>query len=124
MSDTEDTIIKKDKKRPFIKRVLPRSLLGRSLLILVTPILLIQLVSAYIFLDNHWQKMLAPWQGYTTTEDGVADPAVANMLPLQPHLKVLIQFYTPSLQQQSSQKAPETIQCRKPTIRSNSLDMS
>lgn len=58
MSDAEDIIIKKDKKRPFIKRVLPRSLLGRSLLILVTPILLIQLVSAYIFLDNHWQKML------------------------------------------------------------------
>lgn len=58
MSDAGDTIIKKDKKRPFIKKVLPRSLLGRSLLILVTPILLIQLVSAYIFLDNHWQKIL------------------------------------------------------------------
>lgn len=58
MSDIDLGDIKKDIKRPFIKRFLPRSLLGRSLLILVTPILLIQLISAYIFLDNHWQKML------------------------------------------------------------------
>lgn len=48
----------KIKKRPLIKRMLPRSLLGRSLLILVTPILLVQIITTIVFLDNHWKKML------------------------------------------------------------------
>ncbi|MBU0859939.1 MAG: HAMP domain-containing protein [Alphaproteobacteria bacterium] len=40
-----------------IKNILPRSLFGRSLLILVTPVLLIQIISSYIFIDQHWSKM-------------------------------------------------------------------
>ncbi len=46
------------KPRSLIKRMLPRTLLGRSLLILVTPILIVQIVTTVVFLDNHWQKML------------------------------------------------------------------
>jgi len=34
--------------------LLPRGLLGRSLLILVTPLLLVQLVAAYVFFGTHW----------------------------------------------------------------------
>lgn len=49
--------IKKGKKRGLIKRILPRTLLGRSLLILVIPILLIQVITAYVFFDRHWSKM-------------------------------------------------------------------
>ena len=41
-----------------IKKYLPRTLLGRSLLILVTPILLVQIISTIVFLDNHWAKIL------------------------------------------------------------------
>ena len=37
-----------------IKAVLPKGLLGRSLLILVMPLVLLQLVSAYIFYGTHW----------------------------------------------------------------------
>ncbi len=36
------------------KSVLPRGLLGRSLLILVTPLILLQIVSAYVFFGTHW----------------------------------------------------------------------
>lgn len=36
------------------KRILPRGLLGRSLLILVTPLVLVQLVAAYVFFGTHW----------------------------------------------------------------------
>ena len=43
-------------KNPF-KEFLPRSLLGRTLLILVTPLLLVQIITTWIFFDNHWQKM-------------------------------------------------------------------
>ncbi len=38
----------------LLKAVLPRGLLGRSLLILVTPLILLQLVSAYVFFGTHW----------------------------------------------------------------------
>ncbi|MCH7693651.1 MAG: two-component sensor histidine kinase, partial [Proteobacteria bacterium] len=41
----------------MIKRFLPRSLLGRSLLIIVTPLVLLQVVSALIFFESHWAKV-------------------------------------------------------------------
>jgi two-component system osmolarity sensor histidine kinase EnvZ len=40
-----------------IKAFLPRTLLGRSLLILIMPVLLIQVISTYMFFDRHWTKM-------------------------------------------------------------------
>jgi two-component system osmolarity sensor histidine kinase EnvZ len=40
-----------------LKKLLPRTLFGRSLLILVTPILLIQVVTTFVFFERHWGKM-------------------------------------------------------------------
>lgn len=40
-----------------LKEMLPRTLFGRSLLILVTPIFLVQIITTFIFFDRHWQKM-------------------------------------------------------------------
>ncbi len=41
----------------LIKAILPRSLLGRSLLILVVPLVLLQVISAFIFYQAHWDKV-------------------------------------------------------------------
>jgi len=41
----------------ILKPYLPKSLLGRSLLIIVTPLFLLQVVSATIFFQNHWSKV-------------------------------------------------------------------
>ena len=41
----------------LIKRLLPRSLLGRSLLIIVTPLVVLQVVSGFIFFESHWDKV-------------------------------------------------------------------
>ena len=41
-----------------IKRLLPRSLFGRSLIILVTPLILVQIVLGYIFFDRHTETVL------------------------------------------------------------------
>ena len=38
----------------FLKRILPKTLLARSLLIIVTPLIIIQVVMAFIFYDAHW----------------------------------------------------------------------
>jgi len=40
-----------------LKRFLPRTLLGRSLLILILPVLLIQVFATYEFFDRHWNRM-------------------------------------------------------------------
>lgn len=39
------------------KKILPRSLFARSLIILITPILLVQIVTTLVFFDNHWSRM-------------------------------------------------------------------
>lgn len=41
----------------WIKRYLPKSLFGRALLILIIPVVLIQMLMAYIFYDRHWQNV-------------------------------------------------------------------
>ncbi|MCC6597928.1 MAG: HAMP domain-containing protein [Alphaproteobacteria bacterium] len=40
-----------------IKRIMPRTLLWRSLLILIVPVLLIQVIATYMFFDRHWNRM-------------------------------------------------------------------
>ena len=41
----------------MLKPYLPKSLLGRSVLIIVTPLILLQVISATIFFENHWSKV-------------------------------------------------------------------
>jgi two-component system, OmpR family, osmolarity sensor histidine kinase EnvZ len=40
--------------RGLIKRMLPRTMFGRSLLIVVMPLILLQAIAAWIFYDRHW----------------------------------------------------------------------
>jgi two-component system osmolarity sensor histidine kinase EnvZ len=41
----------------WLKRLLPHGLLGRSLLIIVTPLIVVQVVSTYIFYATHWDTV-------------------------------------------------------------------
>lgn len=41
----------------MLKPYLPKSLLGRSVLIIVTPLILLQVISATVFFENHWEKV-------------------------------------------------------------------
>lgn len=45
------------------KKFLPKSLFGRALLILVLPTVLIQLVTAFIFFDRHWENVIRHMSG-------------------------------------------------------------
>ena len=42
---------------PFLKRNLPRSLLGRAMLIMVSPLILVQIITASIFYDRHYDHI-------------------------------------------------------------------
>src|SRR3954462_6170022 len=46
---------------PFraLKRLLPRGLFGRSLIIIVTPVVILQGIVTYIFFERHYDVMLA-----------------------------------------------------------------
>ena len=41
----------------LVKRILPRSLFGRALLIIITPVVVIQIVATYIFFERHWDQV-------------------------------------------------------------------
>ncbi len=45
------------KKHKGVKRLLPETLFFRSLLILITPIFLIQIILTVVFFDRHWSRM-------------------------------------------------------------------
>lgn len=47
------------KKKSGLKKYLPQTLFFRSLLILILPILLLQIITTYMFFDRHWTKMTA-----------------------------------------------------------------
>jgi two-component system osmolarity sensor histidine kinase EnvZ len=46
-----------DSHRRWFKRVLPRSLFGRSLIIIILPLVLAQLIATWIFYERHWDTV-------------------------------------------------------------------
>ena len=53
-----------------IKQFMPRTLLVRALLIVVTPLVLLQLVTAYVFYDRHWESI--SWRLSTAVAGDIA----------------------------------------------------
>ena len=45
------------REEPLIKRVLPHTLLGRSLLIILSPLVLLQVISTWVFYDRHYDTI-------------------------------------------------------------------
>ena len=43
----------------WIKRQMPKTLFGRSLLIIVLPVAIMQIAVTYVFFDAHWQTVTA-----------------------------------------------------------------
>jgi two-component system osmolarity sensor histidine kinase EnvZ len=44
-------------REPLLRQVLPKSLFGRSLLIVLLPLLILQAVLAYVFYERHWDTV-------------------------------------------------------------------
>ena len=56
------------RQRSALKRFLPTGLYGRSLIIIVTPMVLLQAIVAYIFLERHWQTVTERLSEATVSE--------------------------------------------------------
>ena len=41
----------------MLKRLLPNTLFGRALLMIVTPLVVVELVAAYVFFERHWETV-------------------------------------------------------------------
>ena len=46
-----------EKAKHRIKNILPQTLFGRAVLIIVTPLILMQAISTFVFFDRHWDTM-------------------------------------------------------------------
>ncbi len=45
------------RQRHWIKRILPNTMFGRSLLLIVMPLILVQVISAWVFYTRHWETV-------------------------------------------------------------------
>lgn len=57
--------------RIAVKKYLPKSLLGRSLMIIITPLIVVQVVSTWIFYDRHWDTVTRRLANSVASEIGL-----------------------------------------------------
>ncbi len=66
-----------DTHRRWFKRILPRSLYGRSLLILVMPLVLAQIIATWVFYDRHWDTVARRLSGSVAGDIALALDSLA-----------------------------------------------
>ncbi len=64
--------------RKKLKNIIPRSLLGRSILIIIIPAILVQIISVHVFMDNHWRRMIDRMAGAVAGEIAVVAKQYEN----------------------------------------------
>ncbi|MEC7487995.1 MAG: ATP-binding protein [Pseudomonadota bacterium] len=65
--------------RITIKKYLPKSLLGRSIMIIITPLILLQIVSTWIFYDRHWNTITRRLADSVAGEIGLVIDGMAEL---------------------------------------------
>ena len=45
------------RQRSWLKRLLPQSMFGRSLLLIVMPLVLLQIIATWVFYARHWETV-------------------------------------------------------------------
>ncbi len=91
----------------LIKKCIPRSLLGRFLLIIITPTVLMQLVATYVFYQRHWSSVT-----------GHMAAALAGEIAMLTHI---VQYETPKFQHDIRQLAQNYSDIRNVIINSSNL---
>lgn len=79
---------KQERKVGVVKRLMPRSLFGRSMLILVTPVLLIQIVTTLFFVDRHWSKVTGRLSQSVAGEIAVIAQAIEDGIDRERMLRI------------------------------------
>ena len=80
-----------------LERIMPRTLMARVSLTIVVPLILVQLISTYVFYDNHWDTM-----SRRMTQDLAGDIASVSQL--------MVQFQDPVQRQWVAANAKQTME--------------
>lgn len=80
-----------------LERIMPRTLMARVSLTIVVPLILVQLISTYVFYDNHWDAM-----SRRMTQDLAGDIAAVSA--------AMIEFKEPAQRDWFVQNAKETME--------------
>jgi two-component system osmolarity sensor histidine kinase EnvZ len=59
------------RQRHWIKRILPNTMFGRSLLLIIMPLILVQMISAWVFYTRHWETVAHRFAADVATEIGM-----------------------------------------------------
>lgn len=92
----------------IIKRFLPQTLLGRSLLIIILPVILIQLFVTFIFFDRHWSKMTSRLAYAVSGEIVVISDLIENAKD-EEEIKRVLDLYEDYLNMLIRYKAGDTL---------------
>src|SRR5262249_46548406 len=79
------------RQRSWIKRLLPTTMFGRSLLLIVVPLIIVQLVSAWAFYARHWETMSRRLSADVVGDIGVTIEAMQALTPGTDPTKLLEQ---------------------------------
>ena len=66
------------RQRSWLKRLLPQSMFGRSLLLIVMPLVLLQIVATLYFYGRHWEIVSRQLSGATAGDIGLVIEAMAH----------------------------------------------
>jgi len=97
----------------WVRKILPRTLFARSLLIIVVPVFLLQVVTTLVFVDNHWRKVTSRLAFSVAGEVSIiADELDASYNPAR--LKDISEFYAQKLDllvtfEPDAELVPETV---------------
>ena len=89
-----DTIYWTEKAKNRIKNILPQTLFGRALLIIVTPLILMQAISTFVFFGlpqkvrKNIEKCCASYLGQNKVPRGAPGPTYTKKGPRNPFLMV------------------------------------
>lgn len=89
-----------------LKSILPRGLLARSLLILVIPVFLIQIVTTVVFVDRHWRSMTARLAYAVAGEIATITSVIQNTEYPENFLQTIESALDLSIQLNKNQKLP------------------
>ena len=87
-----------------MKQWMPRTLWGRTLVILAAPMLLVQLISAYIFFERHWDSMTRRLAEATASEVGTLMYLKANGMDEKTLTHISLDQFTMAMRFEGGQK--------------------
>ncbi|MEQ9143652.1 MAG: ATP-binding protein [Parvibaculaceae bacterium] len=108
----------------FLKRFMPRGLYGRSLIIIIAPMILLQIVVTYVFLERHWQMVTEKLSSSVVNDIALLIAASTTFPETEPSAPQLTALAWEQLEMSVSFRPGERLPEEEPVDRLSLLDQS